>query len=59
MDDSGTHTVQDAVPQGSKVYVCLRPAVFSVSGDSTGEDRVLVVLALVMVEGFGVDWTLF
>jgi hypothetical protein len=47
------HTIQDAVPQGSRVSVCLRPAVFSVSRDRIGEDRVLVVWALVMVEGFG------
>lgn len=54
-----THTLQDAVPQGSKVYVCLRPAIFSASRDMIEEDRVLVVWALVMVKGFGVDWTLF
>lgn len=55
---SAAHTMGGDIPLGSKVYVCLQPAIFSVNRDGMSEDAMAIVKAVVMVEGYGVEWTL-
>lgn len=56
---SAAHSTMDEdVPQGSKVYVCLQPAIFSMNRDGRPEDEMAIVKAVVMVEGYGVEWSL-